>query len=283
MNPIKSRLQKIFGKKPQTLQEKLHINSEDLPIHLPPKTELGKVYKSKSQKTALLAALALAIITPVTAAILGQMTTTDPRSKAFQDETPVIKYLTIIDADTNQDFMVLDNTSPWQVSTPLPERLNIKAETAGFVSSVKFFINGELVRTENAPPFAIAGDTDGNFNPWRLPEGEFTLTVIAYQAPNGTGMVSEPYIVTLNLSNSNSSEIVSQMLPGDCNGDGIVDAGDINALALEIEDLDSSESSQVAGSEFPGTTSCDANGDSLVNTQDNVCIQSLIVGEVCNE
>lgn len=64
--------------------------------------------------------------------------------------------------------------------------------------------------------------------------------------------------------------------PGDANGDGVVDAGDITALVLEIFDGDGDDPADTPGGDFPGTLACDANEDGIVNADDLSCTILLI-------
>jgi hypothetical protein len=65
--------------------------------------------------------------------------------------------------------------------------------------------------------------------------------------------------------------------PGDCNGDGAVDAGDISALVLEIFDGDGSDPADTPGGTFPGDpVGCDANCDGVVDAGDISCVVLII-------
>jgi hypothetical protein len=62
------------------------------------------------------------------------------------------------------------------------------------------------------------------------------------------------------------------LLPGDCNGDGVVDAGDLSALTLEIFDSDGNEPRGVTGGTFAGQPiGCNANEDVTVDAGDISC------------
>lgn len=61
-------------------------------------------------------------------------------------------------------------------------------------------------------------------------------------------------------------------LPGDCNGDGVVDAGDLSACPLEIFDGDGNFWADVPGGTFAGdAVGCDANEDGIVDSGDSSC------------
>lgn len=75
---------------------------------------------------------------------------------------------------------------------------------------------------------------------------------------------------------SDGSVQIGGSLPGDCNGDGVVDAGDISACVLEIFDGDGSLAGDTPGGTFPGTPGCDSNQDGLVDAGDISCTVLLI-------
>lgn len=65
-------------------------------------------------------------------------------------------------------------------------------------------------------------------------------------------------------------------LSGDCNGDGVLNAGDYSALALEVADQDGDSLHHVAQGNFKGTEQCDANYDGKINAIDYTCLRRKI-------
>lgn len=75
----------------------------------------------------------------------------------------------------------------------------------------------------------------------------------------------------------NGSVEILPGIPGDCNGDGAVGAGDISACVLEVFDGDGNVWTDVASGTFLGSpVGCDANQDLLVNAGDFSCKALLI-------
>ncbi len=73
------------------------------------------------------------------------------------------------------------------------------------------------------------------------------------------------------------SLIVTSGTPGDCNSDGVVDAGDLVACILEIFDGDGEFWLDTPGGDFAGSpVGCDANGDGEVDSGDFSCKVNLI-------
>jgi hypothetical protein len=66
-------------------------------------------------------------------------------------------------------------------------------------------------------------------------------------------------------------------IPGDCNSDQLVDAGDLTALVLEIFDDDGNLPVNTPGSTFPGDpVGCNANEDGIIDAGDLTCTVLLI-------
>jgi glucose/arabinose dehydrogenase len=65
--------------------------------------------------------------------------------------------------------------------------------------------------------------------------------------------------------------VIYRLVPpmrGDCNGDGLVNFADINALQLELADGDPHPASTAADGTYRGSWGCDADGDGLVGSSD---------------
>lgn len=81
---------------------------------------------------------------------------------------------------------------------------------------------------------------------------------------------------------TNGSVDILPGLRGDCNGDGVVDAGDLSACGLEIFDGDGNFWLDVPGGTFPGIpVGCDSNADTLVDAGDLACKIRIIFGQSC--
>ncbi len=55
---------------------------------------------------------------------------------------------------------------------------------------------------------------------------------------------------------------------GDCNGDGVTDLSDIDALAKELADGEGQPATNAHKGDFPGSLGCDVNGDGLISQAD---------------
>ncbi len=56
------------------------------------------------------------------------------------------------------------------------------------ISAVEFYINGNFVQRERALPYAIAGDSGGNLNPWSIGPGQYSLTVVPFDGAGNRGV-----------------------------------------------------------------------------------------------
>ncbi len=106
----------------------------------------------------------------------------------YNPNVPLVqeRYFTVVNAQTDQDRGLLrenDTIVKYQQET-----INIRYNPLVTPGSVKFFLNGSFLRTENEAPFALAGDDGGNYNPW-LPsnQGFYTIITNEYSGNNGTG------------------------------------------------------------------------------------------------
>lgn len=88
---------------------------------------------------------------------------------------------TLINADTNQpivDFAPIKDGATLDLSKLPTRKLNIRADTKGNVTAVRFELNGDMVQTENVAPFALAGDSNSDYKPWTPSVGQHTLKLV---------------------------------------------------------------------------------------------------------
>ncbi|MEM9328557.1 MAG: PKD domain-containing protein, partial [Bacteroidota bacterium] len=99
----------------------------------------------------------------------------------------------IVDAASNTSFrpLVVDDVIILEQS---PTSISMTYEPVNStVESVVFNLQGPVnqSQTESVPPYALAGDSNGNFSPFGFVPGDYTITATAYNANGGGGDVLE--------------------------------------------------------------------------------------------
>jgi len=109
---------------------------------------------------------------------------------------------TLVNAATDADIGPLMNGAviDLAVTPSISVRANVCQEAN--VQSVKFLLNANAFHTENLPFYTIAGDNNGNYLPWNIQPGVYTIRAIPYPADGGTGAAGTFYEVTITIINS---------------------------------------------------------------------------------
>lgn len=89
--------------------------------------------------------------------------------------------------DAKSDTVISSITDGMEITMGDGDEININAEVAGSIGSVEFYVNGEYESTENVAPYAIAGDSSGNFKTWNVSPGSYTVQAIPYGGHGGSG------------------------------------------------------------------------------------------------
>ena len=100
----------------------------------------------------------------------------------------IIPGFALVDTDTDGALRVLVDGALLDRSQ-LPPNLTIRANPppGESVGSVRFSLDGAVVRVENLAPYALQGDESGNYAPANLTNGTHQLSAQAFSGPNGTG------------------------------------------------------------------------------------------------
>jgi hypothetical protein len=110
--------------------------------------------------------------------------------------------LTLVNADTDQDIGPLTDgmvVSYGQLGT---QNINIRANVSGTVGSVVFgFDSNASYRVESSAPYAIGGDSSGNYHAWTPLAGAHTVTATPYSATGGTGTAGCAVTVSFTVQN----------------------------------------------------------------------------------
>ena len=105
--------------------------------------------------------------------------------------------LTLIDADTDQPIPAYDpvvSGETFDTSALGTANLTLRANASG-VGSVVFGLDGNAsYRTENTAPYALEGDTAGDYAPWALGLGAHTVSATPYNGANASGGTAGPTV-----------------------------------------------------------------------------------------
>lgn len=97
-----------------------------------------------------------------------------------------IAYFTVVNADTDEEIQVLEMGD--QINKPANVNISIQYHEIGKPASVVFKLADTVRRTENAGPYLLAGDNNGNFSPWlEARTGVHKVSAIPYTQPGGKG------------------------------------------------------------------------------------------------
>ncbi|MDX1530264.1 MAG: DUF5060 domain-containing protein, partial [Rhodothermales bacterium] len=106
---------------------------------------------------------------------------------------------TLVDATTNADLGPLTDGQVVEAF----EGLNVRADVSGAVGSVRFGFDGDPnYSTESVAPYALAGDSGGNYNPLTLGSGTYVLTATPYTGAGASGDAGAPLTITFSVSGS---------------------------------------------------------------------------------
>jgi hypothetical protein len=117
---------------------------------------------------------------------------------------PPVTALALINADTDQPlagFADLRSGAVLNLGTLPTRNLNLRAETdSSAVGSVVFGYDGNpAYRVENGAPYALAGDTAGDFNAWTPTVGSHSVSATPWSASGGTGTAGTARLATFTV------------------------------------------------------------------------------------
>ena len=160
------------------------------------------------------------------------------------------------------------------------ESLALPATLTGTVSSLgtNLPISGALVTLTLStgdpitPTATATTDASGRYT-MTVPTGGYDLEASHSGAP--IAVAGPLYLVGGQAHRQDVT--LALIIPGDCNGDYAVNAGDLSALTLELFDADGTLPENVPGGSYAGSAvGCNANGDGSVNAADMTCTVRLI-------
>lgn len=149
---------------------------------------------------------------------------------------PAVTSLTLVNADTDTDIGPMPSTL--NLATLPTRNLNVRANTSG--ASVRFGYDANAsYRTESSAPFALEGDTAGNYNPWTPSTGAHTITATAFSGTGASGTAGAPLSATFNVVDDASNSPPSVALTAPANGSSFA-AGSTITITATASDPDGS-------------------------------------------
>jgi hypothetical protein len=125
----------------------------------------------------------------------------------------------LINADTDLDIGPLADGATLDLAALPTRNLSVRAEVSGSAGSVVFALDGKNVRSENAAPYTIAGDSNGDYSPWTPPTGQHTLGATPYSSSSGGGTAGIALSVNLTIIDGGTTSTATST-PTPTNTDG---------------------------------------------------------------
>jgi hypothetical protein len=137
----------------------------------------------------------------------NEASVTTPAAPAGQAVTG----FTLVNADTDADIGSLANGAILDLAALATRNLNVRANTSpAVVGSVRFGYDGiSNFRTENAAPYALGGDTGGNYNAWTPATGTHSLTATPWSGSSASGTMGTPLTITFSVLGGAAKELWS--------------------------------------------------------------------------
>lgn len=129
---------------------------------------------------------------------------------------PAVTSFTLINADSDGDIGPLVSGQTINLAGLPTRRLNVRANTSpATVGSVRFGYDGNgRYRTENSPPYALAGDSSGDYKPWTPSVGSHSLSATPYTQSSAGGTAGKPLTLTFSVVDG-ASAVASAVLSTD--------------------------------------------------------------------
>lgn len=150
---------------------------------------------------------------------------------------PAVTSFTLINADTDQPLVdPFNDGAAINLGALTTRNLNIRANVnAAPVGSVRFAFDGNSnYRTENSAPYALAGDTAGDYNPWTPSVGAHSLGATPWSGSGATGAAGAPLMITFTVTDSPGAAPAIAPAEASAGGEGPKGGGGCGLLGLEV-------------------------------------------------
>lgn len=121
----------------------------------------------------------------------------------------------LVNATTDVVLGDLQNQTTVNLGCGTLSQINVVAETEGSIGSVRFALDGNTnFRTENVAPYALAGDTAGDYYVWAAGNGFHEITATPYSEANATGSAGAPLKITILVTDDCTAPVVTGVANG---------------------------------------------------------------------
>ncbi|MCW5517433.1 Ig-like domain-containing protein [Muriicola sp. Z0-33] len=197
------------------------------------------------------------------------------------DEAPTVLSVisfTLVNADNEQDIRPLMEGDIIDITSLPTTNLNIRANTTDDTESVRLELSGAKAKgqTENFAPYALYGDSGGNYAGSNFVIGDYTILATPYSGNSLGGTVGTPLTVNFQITDQDpncigfNASITAVSDPTSCGGnDGSATVQPQNGTAAFTYLWSNGNTNQTANNLDEGThtvTVTDANGCSVVKS-----------------
>jgi hypothetical protein len=150
---------------------------------------------------------------------------------------------TLINVVTDQPIGPLDDGDVVDLATLPAGKFTVRANMEGpGVESVRFGFDGQSnYNTENIPPYALAGDINGNYFGLSLAPGAYTISATPYSQNNAVGTAGTTKTITITIIDSNqgsrlgNSGLTMNLYPNPTQTKFTLDLANVEAGKLDIQ------------------------------------------------
>ncbi len=123
---------------------------------------------------------------------------------------PLITVLRLVDANSNAVVQVLQDGESYSLAALMTDFMSVEATANTETESVVLTISGPLnnTRTESVPPYALFGDSGGNFTGETFAPGNYTVTATPYSGNGGTGTAGPVVAISFELTSGTMQSII---------------------------------------------------------------------------
>ena len=160
-------------------------------------------------------------------------------SQTITVETPqngfAITSLTLVNADTDTDLFDIQEGDAINLATLPTANFNIRANSSGGEESVQLVLTGPVANTrnENIAPYALFGDSNGNYAGQVFSTGSYNISATPYSANFSSGNAGSTLSVNFSVIDNSTSYAVNL----NANGAGTVSANPASGPYLEGTEL----------------------------------------------